>query len=119
MLYNTEPDSMNNGEVSRFIKQIEVEGIHKVNNHILIPATPIKYKTETVYKKTSAVQKKLEILFNNGISASMLCLYSLDKIKFFENYILGLSEENIEETIASSTLGNIIHDALELSLIHI
>ena len=114
MLYNTEPDSMNNGEVSRFIKQIEVEGIHKVNNHILVPATPLKYKTETVYKKTSAVQKKLETLFNNGISASMLCLYSLDKIKFFENYILGLKEENIEETIASSTLGSIIHDALEL-----
>ena len=114
MLYNTEPDSMNNGEVSRFIKQIEVEGIHKVNNHILVPATPIKYKTETVYKKTSSVQKKLETLFNNGISASMLCLYSLDKIKFFENYILGVREENVEETIASSTLGNIIHDALEL-----
>ena len=114
MLYNTEPDSMNNGEVSRFIKQIEVEGIHKVNNHILVPATPIKYKSETVYKKTNAVQKKLETLFSNGISASMLCLYSLDKIKFFENYILGLKEENVEETIASSTLGNIIHDALEL-----
>jgi len=53
-------------------------------------------------------------LFSNGISASMLCLYSLDKIKFFENYILGLREENVEETIASSTLGSIIHDALEL-----
>ena len=114
MLYNTEPDSMNNGEVSRFIKQIEVEGIHKVNNHILVPATPIKYKTETAYKKTGAVQKKLKSLFSNGISASMLCLYSMDKIKFFENYILGLKEENVEETIASSTLGNIIHDALEL-----
>ena len=44
----------------------------------------------------------------------MLCLYSLDKIKFFENYILGIKEKKIEETIASSTLGNIIHDALEL-----
>ena len=114
MLYNTEPDSMNNGEVSRFIRQIEVEGIHKVNSHILIPGTPIKYKTETVYKKTPNVQKKLETLFSSGISASMLCLYSLDKIKFFENYILGLKEDKIEETIASSTLGNIIHDALEL-----
>ena len=114
MLYNTEPDSMNNGEVSRFIRQIEVEGIHKVSSHILIPGTPIKYKTETVYKKTPNVQKKLESLFSSGISASMLCLYSLDKTKFFENYILGLKEDKIEETIASSTLGNIIHDALEL-----
>ena len=34
MLYNTEPDSMNNGEISRFITQIEVEGIHNVNANI-------------------------------------------------------------------------------------
>ncbi len=114
MLYNTEPDSMNNGEISRFITQIEVEGIHNVNANILVARTPVKYKNEIVYNKTKAVQKKLEIIFNNGISASMLCLYSLDKIKFFENYILGLKKVKVEETIASSTLGNIIHDSLEL-----
>ncbi len=114
MLYNTEPDSMNNGEISRFITQIEVEGIHNVNANILVARTPLKYKNEIVYNKTKAVQKKLETIFSNGISASMLCLYSLDKIKFFENYILGLKKEKIEETIASSTLGNIIHDSLEL-----
>ena len=114
MLYNTEPDSMNNGEISRFITQIEVEGIHNVNANILVARTPVKYKNEIVYNKTKAVQKKLETIFSNGISASMLCLYSLDKIKFFENYILGLKKEKVEETIASSTLGNIIHDSLEL-----
>jgi len=114
MLYNTEPDSMNNGEISRFITQIEVEGIHNVNANILVARTPLKYKNEIVYNKTKAVQKKLETIFSNGISASMLCLYSLDKIKFFENYILGLKNEKVEETIASSTLGNIIHDSLEL-----
>lgn len=114
MLYNTEPDSMNNGEISRFITQIEVEGIHNVNANILVARTPLKYKNEIVYNKTKAVQKKLETIFSNGISASMLCLYSLDKIKFFENYILGLKKEKVEETIASSTLGNIIHDSLEL-----
>ena len=114
MLYNTEPDSMNNGEISRFITQIEVEGIHNVNANILVARTPVKYKNEIVYNKTKAVQKKLETIFNNGISASMLCLYSLDKIKFFENYILGLKKVKVEETIASSTLGNIIHDSLEL-----
>ena len=114
MLYNTEADSMNNGEISRFITQIEVEGIHNVNANILVARTPVKYKNEIVYNKTKAVQKKLETIFSNGISASMLCLYSLDKIKFFENYILGLKKEKVEETIASSTLGNIIHDSLEL-----
>ena len=114
MIYNTESDAMNNGEISRFITQIEVEGVHNVDKNILISKTPIKYKSENLYIKTKDVQKRLKSLFKNGISASMLCLYSLDKIKFFENYILGVQEKKIEETIASSTLGNIIHDALEL-----
>ena len=34
--------------------------------------------------------------------------------KVFETYVLGLKEEIIEETIASSTIGNIVHDSLEL-----
>ncbi len=114
MIYNTESDAMNNGEISRFITQIEVEGVHNVDKNILISKTPIKYKSENLYVKTNSVQKRLKSLFKNGISASMLCLYSLDKIKFFENYILGVKEKKIEETIASSTLGNIIHDTLEL-----
>ena len=114
MIYNTESDAMNNGEISRFITQIEVEGVHNMDKNILISKTPIKYKSENLYIKTKNVQKRLKSLFKNGISASMLCLYSLDKIKFFENYILGVQEKKIEETIASSTLGNIIHDAIEL-----
>ena len=114
MTYNTEPDSMNNGEMSRFLTQIEVEGIHKLKKDLLVPNTTVKNNIETVYQKTKQVQKKLKELIKNGVSASMLCLYSLNKVKFFENYILGVKEENLEETIASSTLGNIIHDSLEL-----
>ena len=114
MTYNTEPDSMNNGEMSRFLTQIEVEGIHKLKKDLLVPNTTVKNNIETVYQKTKQVQKKLKELIKNGVSASMLCLYSINKVKFFENYILGVKEENLEETIASSTLGNIIHDSLEL-----
>ena len=114
MTYNTEPDSMNNGEMSRFLTQMEVEGIHKLKKDLLVPNTTVKNNIETVYQKTKQVQKKLKELIKNGVSASMLCLYSLNKVKFFENYILGVKEENLEETIASSTLGNIIHDSLEL-----
>ena len=114
MTYNTEPDSMNNGEMSRFLTQMEVEGIHKLKKDLLVPNTTVKNNIETVYQKTKQVQKKLKELIKNGVSASMLCLYSINKVKFFENYILGVKEENLEETIASSTLGNIIHDSLEL-----
>ena len=36
LTYNTEPDGLNNGEVSRFIKQIEIEKIQTINNQILL-----------------------------------------------------------------------------------
>ena len=114
LIYNTEPDAMNNGEQSRFITQIEVEGIHSVNKNILISKTPVKQSVEPSYSKTKLVQEKLSSILENGISASMLCLYVMDQIKFFETYILGLKEEKIEETIASSTIGNIVHDSLEI-----
>ena len=114
LIYNIEPDAMNNGEESRFIKQIEVEGVHSVNKSLLISETPVKRNIEPFYKKTKLVEEKLNAIIKNGVSASMLCLYAMDQIKFFETYVLGLREENIEETIASSTIGNIVHDSLEL-----
>jgi len=114
LIYNTEPDAMNNGEESRFIRQIEVEGIHSVNKNLLISKTPVNQNMEPFYKKTKLVEEKLNTIIKNGVSASMLCQYAMDQIKFFETYVLGLREENIEETIASSTIGNIVHDSLEL-----
>ena len=114
LMYNTEPDAINNGEESRFITQIEVEGIHSITKKILISKTLVKRNVEPSYIKTNLVQEKLEKIIENGVSASMLCLYVIDQIKFFETYVLGLREENIEETIASSTIGNIVHDSLEL-----
>ena len=113
LTYNTEPDGMNSGEKSRFITQIEVENIHKIQNQILISKTPVKIKTDEVYFKTKVVENKIKELIKKGINASILCLYVLDKIKFFEYYILGLQKRKVEETIASSTLGNIIHDSLQ------
>ena len=113
-IYNTEPDAVNSGEASRFITQIEVEKVHEINKNILLAKTPVKYNTESSYHKTKAVQQKLKELIKNGVSASMLCLYVKDQIKFFESYILGLRDEKVEETIAASTIGNIVHDSLEL-----
>ena len=113
MTYNTEPDAMNNGEVSRFITQLEVENIHKINKSILIPKTPEIKKYKESYIKSEVIIKTLNELVEHGISASILSLYVLDKIKFFDSYILKINEKKIEETIASSTLGNIIHDILE------
>ncbi len=110
--YNTEPDIKGGGEISRFIRQIDIEGIHKINFQTISDQKNLTVN-ENAYKRTKLVLKKLEIILEKGISASMLNLFLIDKRKFFEKYILNISEENIEEIAKSNTLGNIVHDSIE------
>ena len=60
LLYNTEPEIINGGEISRFIRQLEIEKIHKVDHKILVPKTPIIKKGMQL--RTLIVQLKLKIL---------------------------------------------------------
>ena len=113
LTYNTEPDAMNTGEMSRFIRQMDVEKIHELKKFTLSPKTPTIRRKEEFYKKTKPVRKKIADLFEKGITASMLVSYIIDQTKFFENYIIGMREDEVEETIAHNTLGNVIHDSLE------
>ena len=113
LTYNTEPDAMNTGEISRFIRQMEVEKIHELKKFTLSPMTPKISRKEESYYKTKLVREKIADLFEKGITASMLVSYVIDKTKFFENYIIGMREDDVEETIAHNTLGNVIHDSLE------
>ena len=113
LTYNTEPNGFNSGEISRFIKQIQIEGIHKVREETLVPTTPIIKRDKVFYKKTNKVIEELEKLMKNGVSASMLTNYIRDKVNFFNSYILKIKDDNVEETLGNSTLGNIVHDSIE------
>lgn len=113
LTYNTEPNGFNSGEISRFIKQIQIEGIHKVREETLVPSTPIIKRDKGFYKKTDKVIEELEKLMKNGVSASMLTSYIRDKVNFFNSYILKIKDDSVEETLGNSTLGNIVHDSIE------
>ena len=113
LTYNTEPNGFNSGEISRFVKQIQIEGIHNVSVETLIPTTPIINRNKDFYKKTDKVIKELEKLMKKGVSASMLTSYVRDKLNFFESYILKIKDDSVEETLGNSTLGNIVHDSIE------
>jgi hypothetical protein len=113
LTYNTEPNGFDSGEISRFIKQIQIEGIHKVREETLVPTTPIIKRDKVFYKKTNKVIEELEKLMKNGVSASMLTNYIRDKVNFFNSYILKIKDDSVEETLGNSTLGNIVHDSIE------
>ena len=114
LLYNTEADVINGGEISRFIRQLEIEKIHEVDHKILVPKTPIIKKKLLEIKKNKNILGKLNELAKTGFTASMLSSYIRNPIIFYYQKILGLKDDNqMEETIAYNTIGSVIHDTLE------
>lgn len=114
ILYNTEPDVLYGGEKSRFITQLEIEGIHKLNQYIVTPDTPKIRKNRSSISKTKEILSKLETLANKGFSPSSLSNYIRNPMDFYYEKILGIKQQDeVEETIASNTLGTVVHNALE------
>ena len=100
--------------MSRFIRQLEIENIHKVNHKILVPKTPIIKKKLIEINKNSKILKKLKEIKTKGFTASMLINYIRNPISFYYQTILEIPDENqMEETIAYNTLGSVIHNTLE------
>jgi len=114
LLYNTEPDVINGGEMSRFIRQLEIENIHKINHKILVAKTPIIKKKLIKIDKNSNILKKLDDIEKKGFTASMLINYIRNPLSFYYQIILEIPDENqMEETIAYNTIGSVIHNTLE------
>ncbi len=115
-MYNAASIGLNTGEKSRFLRQLE---INNPPNHQLI----LKNSAEKIvaltpemssYEKNAAVMEKIQHLAAKGFSPSSLTSYIRDPKQFYYQRILGVNEvEEVEETVASNTLGTIIHETLE------
>ena len=114
IIYNTEPDALNGGEMSRFITQLEVEGIHGINHAVIAPKTPkIISKLEDV-KKTEQVLAQIKKIAEKGFSPSALTSYIRNPLDFYYKRVLGIYDHDaVEETIEANTLGTVIHNTLE------
>ena len=114
ILYNTESDVLHGGEKSRFITQLEVENIHKLKQIIVAPKIP-KIKPQLIsVTKTELMMTKIKDVASKGFSPSSLANYIRNPIDFYYQKILGIKEqENVEEIVASNTLGTVIHNTLE------
>jgi hypothetical protein len=114
LLYNTEADALKGGEKSRFITQIEVEGIHAIKHSIASPEAPVIKKNLKRMSKTAPVLNKIKEVANKGFSPSSLTNYIRNPIDFYYEKILGIKAfEDVEENIAANTLGSVIHNTLE------
>jgi len=113
LLYNTENDSFGKGEKSRFITQLEM--IRTDVSNKTINAKVVTEKTELQQiQKTEKTQKKLRELAEKGISPSAFTNYLVNPIGFYKQKILRIDElQEVEETVAFNTLGNVVHDTLD------
>ncbi|MBU2950428.1 PD-(D/E)XK nuclease family protein [Tamlana agarivorans] len=114
ILYNTEADVLTGGEKSRFITQLELEGIHDLKQHIIAPQVPIIEQKLIVVKKTPELGLALAQLAKEGFSPSSLTNYMRNPIDFYYQKILKIRDHNdVEETVAANTLGTVVHNTLE------
>ncbi len=113
LIYNTESDGYGSGEKSRFLTQLEINN-PEITKTIISPK--VQHTTFPILQieKTPEIMQKLQTVFTKGISPSALASYIYDPVKFYEQRILEIYEEDeVEETIAANTMGSVIHEVLE------
>lgn len=114
ILYNTEADVLTGGEKSRFITQLELEGIHHINHQILAPKVPVLKPAEHTVEKTEQLVYEIKTVADKGFSPSSLTSYIRNPIDFYYQKILKIKEhDDVEETVAANTLGTVVHNTLE------
>ena len=114
ILYNTEADVLTGGEKSRFITQLELEGIHNIKHEIVAPQVPVLIHEPKIVDKNEALLLTLKDVAKKGFSPSTLTNYMRNPIDFYYKKILKIKEFNaVEETVAANTLGTIVHNTLE------
>ncbi len=116
LLYNTEPDVLEGGEMSRLIRQLLSDENKKndITERIAAPLlSPAIYQGEVIEKDEGL----MELIKNHamqGFSPSSLSNYIMDPISFYKRNLLKIEDvAEVEETVAANTFGTIVHDSLE------
>lgn len=114
ILYNTEPDAFNGGEKSRFITQLEIEGLHNIKRSLVSPNVPVQTDSLNTISKSDLVMNRIKEVAEKGFSPSSLTSYIRNPLDFYYQKVLKVKQyEDVEETVASNTLGTVVHDTLE------
>lgn len=114
ILYNTEADILTGGEKSRFITQLELENIHSITHQVITPQVPVINNSLQIVKKNADVINSLKSIAAKGFSPSSLTNYIRNPLVFYYQKILKITEyDAVEETVASNTLGSVVHNTLE------
>lgn len=113
LFYNTETDVYGAGEKSRFLTQLEIDGVD-ISKKTIAPQVVSELKEEFEVPKTDEVIAALKEIAKKGFSPSALSKYIEDPISYYKRYVLKIKDlDEVEETVAANTMGTIVHDVLE------
>lgn len=123
LLYNTIPGKMNEGEPSRFLKQLAFEWA-PINPDILnfrqeLAAIPPVFnkKTPIIIEKNDAIMRQLSGFAEGGkryFSASSLNTYITCSLKFYFQQIADIKEpDEMVDEVDAGVLGDIFHEAMK------
>ena len=113
ILYNTEHDVFGSGEKSRFVTQLEMMRDDIIYKNISPKVIPSKTALKEI-PKNEVTFERLKELAEKGISPSALTNYLHNPVSFYKQKILKIKEfDDVEETVAFSTLGTVVHEALD------
>lgn len=114
LLYNNSTQGSKVGEMSRFMLQLMVESPHTIERKALQAGQePMPTEAKPIEKDEVVRQKLNELSY---FSPTAINNFLRCPVKFYYNYIVGLSEanDNDEDEIDNRMFGNIFHLAAEL-----
>ena len=116
LLYNTQSDGINSGEMSRFLYQLKYQ--KQTHHHIEEKQLILNYQTPAIperkFEKTEKIRQRLKAIAKKGFSPSSLSLYLRNPLDFYYQRVLGIKEKNtMEFTINNMNRGNLVHQVIE------
>jgi ATP-dependent helicase/DNAse subunit B len=117
LLYNTEPDILGMGEMSRYVRQLINESGWTIDQQVLTNQIQINTRSAIIIEKDESILSLLRSKYTDpagrGLSPSALNEYIECSLKFYLKHLAGLKEAaEVEEDLDARVFGNFLHDVM-------
>ncbi|MFT4153837.1 PD-(D/E)XK nuclease family protein [Parafilimonas sp.] len=117
IVYNCLTDETNNGEPSRFLKQLEYEsGFSFKYFELDLPVQTQEKQTIEIDKKNPVVKERLQryLTKEKTLSPSAITTYIANPIDFFFRYVANIKEpKEVTPVVEANEIGSMLHAAME------
>lgn len=116
LYYNTEPDILGNGEMSRYVQQLVYESGLKVDQLVLHNPIEVNTTKEVTIRKTPevlALLDKYKVGGDRELTPSALNDFIECRLRFYLKHLAQLKEPNeVEEDLDARVFGNLLHNII-------